>query len=432
MSFRLSELIGFVLRGVYTASGFLTSLLLARFIVPAELGRYFEALAWALLLLSFVQSGIVNQTVRDVSALRTTREWAQLRGAAAMAERVIAAGALAGALAVAAWGWWVAPADERVLYLLAAPVMLAISTSTVRQAVVRGLGWPLRSQLVESLVRPGVQLVLLALATFGVLRVAPRAEVAMAIMLAATVAGAVVAWVLERVALRSVAEPGERERPDWRRFGASLGRNATIGWFTALNGALGVLVLGWLGAQAEVAVFRIMQQLSMLMSFGLVVAVSLYGFRLSQAHAAGDRADLQATANRVCGIATLTALPLALIFVAAGRWLIPIGYGADYANGYPLLVVLTVGQLANNLFGATTLLAIATHNEGAAVRAHAVATFVNVAVCAALIPTLGAIGAAIGLSACFLTWNALLWRAMKLRTGVSTLPAWRGQRSGGE
>ena len=431
MRVRRAELIGFGLRGAFTASGFLTSLLLARFIAPGELGRYFEALAWALLLLSFVQAGIVNQTVRDVSQLRTRAEWARLRGTARLAARVIAGGALAAALAVAAWGTWGAPADERALYWLAAPVMLAISTSTVRQAVARGLGWPLRGQVVESLVRPGVQLLLLALATFGVVRVAARAEVAMAIMLAATAAGMGVAWAIERRALARVAGRGERVAPPWAQFGGSFARNAAIGWFSALNAALGVLVLGWLGAQAEVAVFRIMQQLSTLMSFGLVVALSLYGYRLSQAHAADDRADLQATASRVCAVATLTALPLAALYVVAGPWLIPLGYGAAYAGGYPLLVVLTTGQLANNLFGATTMVSVATHNEGLAVRAHLGATVVNLALCALLVPRLGAMGAAIGLSSCFVVWNAALFWGLRRRLGVSTLPGWRRQRAGG-
>ncbi len=431
MRIRPAELIGFGLRGVFTASGFLTSLLLARFVAPDELGRYFEALAWALLLLSFVQAGIVNQTVRDVSALRTRGEWARLRGTALLAERIIAGGALLAAILVAAYGAWGAPGDERALYWLAAPVMLAISTSTVRQAVVRGLGWPLRGQVVESLVRPGVQLLLLALATFGIVRVAARAEVAMAIMLAATLSAAAVAWLIERAALRPLPSPGERLAPPWREFGGSFARNAAIGWFSALNAALGVLVLGWLGAQAEVAVFRIMQQLSMLMSFGLVVALSLYGYRLSQAHAAGDRADLQATASRVCAVATLTALPLAALYVVGGPWLIPLGYGAAYAAGYPLLLVLTVGQLANNLFGATTMVSVATHNEGMAVRAHLLATVVNVALCAALVPRLGAMGAAIGLSSCFVVWNTALFLRLRSRVGVSTLPGWRRQRSGG-
>lgn len=431
MKIKLAELIGFGLRGLYTASGFLVSLLLARFVAPDELGRYFEALAWALLLLTFVQAGIVNQTVRDVAALRTRAEWAQLRGTARLAERVIAGGAVAAAGVVAAWGTWGAPADERALYWLAAPVMLAISTSTVRQAVVRGLGWPLRAQVVESLVRPGVQLLLLALAVFGVVRVASRAEVAMAIMLAATVAGAIVAWIIERIALGAVSGRGERVTPRWSDFGTSLLRNAAIGWLMALNVSLGVLVLGWFGAQADVAVFRIMQQLSALMAFGLVVSNSLYGHRLSQAHTDDDRADLQATASRVCAVATLTALPLAAVYIAGGQWLIPLAYGDAYAAGYPLLVVLTMGQLANNLFGATTLVAVSTHNEDLAVRAHLLATVANVALCAILVPHWGAMGAAIGQASCFTIWNAALFVGLRGRLGLSTLPSWR-RRSLGE
>ena len=432
-AFRLSleEFGGFFLRSLYTASGFLTSLLLAQFIAPAELGRYFEALAWAMLLLSFVQAGIVNHTVRDIAALRARADWVRLRGTAVLASRIIAAGAVLAALLLAGWGTWVAPADERLLYWLAAPVALSIATSTVRQAVVRGLGWPLRGQLVDSLVRPGVQLSLLALATFGVVRVAPSAEVAMAIMLAATLAGGAVAWAVERAALLRLTGRGERRAPPWREFGGSLARNATIGWFSAVNGALGVLVLGWLGAQADVAVFRIMQQLSMLMSFGLLVAVSLYGHRLSHAHTQGDRADLQAVATRTCTVATVTALPLAVIFIVGGGWLVPLAYGPDYASGYPLLIVLTLGQLANNLFGATTLVAISTHNEGMAVRAYWWATVANVAVCAVLVPRWGAMGAAIGLSSCFVVWNTMLFLGLRSRLGITTLPGRQRQTVGG-
>lgn len=414
------EALSLVLRIAYTGLAFLVTVLLARLLGPAPLGRYFEAIAWVLLIGGIVQSGWTPFLVREVAALRESKRLREAAGIARLAIRMIFAISAAAAILLVALAW-VTGTDSETMTLLAigAPIVVLLATSTAREAITRAMGWTLLGQICESLTRPGVQLVGLLCFWTGVIGAELTPAGAITIFLVAVATSAALAYALERRATTELRRAGTASVPPRSEWAGSFLQNALIGWSTAINLQIGTLILANAAGDAEIADFRIAQQLALLMVLGLSAVGTFYAPSLSRSFARGEMVALQKLATRASLFSLLAALPLALIYFLFGDWLIVRLFGPEYAGALAPLMVLTIGQLANTAFGAVTAIAVATRNESAALRAHAASALCNIVLGVALVPALGAVGAAAASAASLTLWNLLIFVHLKRRLGLS-------------
>lgn len=409
------------MRVAYTGLAFLVTVLLARLLDAGELGRYFEIIAWVLLIGSAVQTGWAPFLVREVAALREHNKCAELVGISWLALRLVAAGAIVAALLMILVAH-LTDTDPKSLRLvwLGALIIPFLSTSSMRQAITLGMGRPFLGQVCDYLVRPGVQVAGLVLWWLGLLGGASAALTAVAIFLAAVLASAALAYVLERRATAEVRKTAERKVPRRSEWLDPLTRIALMAWSSALNLQIGTLVLANVAADSEVATFRIAQQLSLLMASGLMAVGTLYAADLSRSFARDDPSWTQRLATKGALVAVATALPLAGAYILFGAPIIALLFGAQYSGAYEPLIVMTLGQLANAAFGLAAATAVAARSETAALRAYILSAVLNTLLCAILAPRLGAVGAAIGSAASLIGWNLLLYLHLRRRFGVRT------------
>ena len=412
---------GFLIRIAFTLAGFLVSVLLARLLVPGELGSYFEALAWTNVALSVSQSGLGNFAVKEVSALRARGALGAMRGAIGTIHLVTLATSVVAAVALWIYSATGAPLDERRTYEIACFVIVALSVTSISQAVTRGLGRPIRGQVAENVVRPVVQLAVLATLFFGVSAWPHTADTIMAITLASALLAALCAAALELRSVARIAGGITRQAFRVRTVASSLTSNALIGWSMAINTTIGVIVLGQFDLQAGAATFRLMQQFAALIVFGQGVAGALLSWRLSDAHNRGDMVALRAATKALCNLSVLVALPLFLVFAAIGPRLIGVAFGSDYVGGYAVLIALALGNIANSMFAANTVLGISAGQERFTAGVHVVGAALNLVFCVALVPRFGAIGAAAAYAISYLVWNLWLFVALRRRTGIAAV-----------
>lgn len=419
------EATGIGMRVAHSALAFLVSVALARLLNPTQLGQYFEVLAWVLLLGAVVQTGWAPFLVREVSSLRVQGKSETLNGIAWLSLRLVGAASLAAALLMIALAYVSGTGGSGIeLIIVGAIVIPLLSTSSIRQAITRGMGSPLLGQICESLTRPGIQLILLSCWWMGLLGSAAGPTTAMAIFLIAIASSSILAFYLERRSTVEVRHSATRVVPGRSEWLGSLTRNALIGWSTALNLQVGTLVLAYAAPDPEVAAFRIAQQLSILMALGLNAVITLYAPELGRAFARGDLAAMQLLARKGAIISVLAAIPTALVYVFFGPLLLEQLYGAVYASAYLPLMVMALGQLANAGFGLVTVIAVATRSEAVALRVHVIGAATNLLLCLVLVPVLGAVGAALATAISLITWNFLIFRALKRKFGISSFVGW--------
>ena len=416
------EVVSFGMQGGYTLAAFLTTVLIARLLGPVGAGVYYEALAWVLLLSGAVQSGWGPLLVREVSGLRDQERHSELLGIVRIAMRfVLALGALA-AVALAAGTWLVTSAEGTfALYLVAAPAIILLSTTGTQQAVARGLGRTLAGQLPEYVLRPGLQLLGLAVLLIAL----PAASVspldAMAVFLIAVAAAAALAWYVERKALGAIGTSEEPTLPPRGEWLPPLLHNALIGWASTANLQVGTLAVAWVASPPEVTDLRIGIQLAALLALGLTSVNAIYGRDFSRFFVRGDFEGMQQAAVRSSRFSFATALPMALFFLLFGREFIAFFFGPEFSGAFVPLLILVGGQLANALFGSVTFICIATRNEGAVLKAQLAAAALNILLCFALAPFFGATGAAAGSAMALLLWNVALFVFLRRRFGLRSM-----------
>ena len=200
--------------------------------------------------------------------------------------------------------------SDMLLLWIAAPIIPLLSTSSVRQAITRGMGHPLLGQICESATRPGIQVLGLFcwwLGLFGSIRGAPGA---LTIFLVAIGVSAVVCLRARTPVdgpVRQHVQPRVPPRSEWV---GSLVRNAMIGWSAAVNEQVGTLFSprfalacrGRLsGSHADV----------LLLVLGLNAVIMVYAPDLSRSFARKDLPAIQEACDEGSDFGLVTALLLA-------------------------------------------------------------------------------------------------------------------------
>jgi O-antigen/teichoic acid export membrane protein len=186
-----------------------------------------------------------------------------------------------------------------------------------------------------------------------------------------------------------------------------------------------IFLLGIWATNEEVGIFGVASRTAMLVSFMLAASNNILAPKFSELYARGDIEAMGQTARRSALMITMLASPSILVLIFGGHWVMAL-FGPRFARGGLVLAILTIGQIVNTLAGSVSHFLIATGDEAIVRNTVVMAALAQTAICAALIPWFGSVGAAvavaIGTSALNLTSAYMVWR----RHGVVTIPFLQG------
>jgi O-antigen/teichoic acid export membrane protein len=195
--------------------------------------------------------------------------------------------------------------------------------------------------------------------------------------------------------------------------------------FTLLGGAgllimqADVLILGLFRPAEEVGIYRVAVQGAMLVTFGLQAVNAVTPPEFARSYRQGDRDRLQKLASSSALLALLFALPVGLIFIAAGGSILAWVFGSGFAAGHLPLAILTIGQMGNVAAGSVGYLLNMTGHENDTARVMVLACVLNVGLNLALIPPMGATGAAVATALSLAFWNVVLYRLARKRIAIN-------------
>ncbi len=410
----------FALRVFQTGIRFAISLVLARLLGAEGYGAYSFALASVGVLSVPALLGFDGLLVREVAGYRASGQWGRLHGLLRRARQTTLVASLALVLLGAGLGWAFSGQLEQATLTAFWIALFALPFATqtrVIQAKMIGLRHIAAAQIPEAAFQPTFTLALIA-GTALLLANRFDAPVAVGLYSVSALAALVLATGLWRRARKTVMQSAAPEYATgkWLRSAAPF---ALTSGLNVLGTSRGVLMLAPLqGAQAT-GIFGIANAAAALIALPLVAINTPLAPAVSAAFAEGDTATLQRLATKAARGAFFMCVPLALIYVTLGHWVLRL-FGEEFTAGFTALIILTVGQVINASVGSVALLLQMTGHERDVAVGLAIAVAVNLAVNLVLIPVWGVDGAALGAAAGVILANLILLILVRRRLALDS------------
>lgn len=395
-----------------------TSILLARGLGPEGYGQFSFIMAVITILSLPVGKGLGQLVTREVAEYHHGADWGLFRGLLRRANQWVVLGSaimasIIALLAARNASWTV---DDRWTLLLVATLLLPmLGLNELRRATLRGLRNVFYAQIPELLARPGLHLVIVSsLLVAGLLN--PATALASQVVATAMAFGIGAGFLLR---LQPAEVPAAT--PDYRHgeWGQALPPFILLVAASTLNGQIGILALGWLSTDEEVAALRVAQNGAMMVALSLTIVNQVIGPQITRACQDNDQARLQRLSRESARGALAVALPIALPLIFLGDPILDLVFGAAYRDSASLpLAILAIGQLINVLFGSVGIFLTMSGYERDTLIGQILALAVNAIAAVLFIPSLGAIGAALAVTIGLATWNTVLGILFMKRLGL--------------
>lgn len=400
---------------------FLVSLALSRSLGASDFGIYAYCFGVMTFLAVPVQTGLTSILVREVARSAAAGTWSLLRGIVRRSRQLVLSYFLLVAIGSASFiALWSPAAAWITTFAIGLLILPVLALNGIHTAVLNGLGRTLTGQLLESVLRPLLFVLMLGamlLTSAGVLTpVSAMAGHWLAFALVLLVSYLTIARALPREA--AAAAPTFDDGA-WAR---SLGVFIMLAGAQMLTQHADFLVLGLFAGSADVGVYRVASQTALLV--GLPLAAINLGLAplFSRLHAEGRGAELERAVRAGGRTALAFSLIPAIALIFFGERLLGLVFGEEFARGATLLTILVGAQLVNCVAGPVGLLMNMTGHERYTFAAFAASAVTNTGATFVLTPLLGLEGAALSNALGVAVWNLVLTYLARRRLGISTTP----------
>lgn len=388
-----------VLRSCYVCLEFICGIALARIFGASSYGAYAFAVSCVTLLAIPAALGFDRLLVREVANFTALGEWSLLKGVLRRSTQIVLTTSVALA-AVAACGILIfEPVTETTMsaaLLAGISAVPLVAYARIRQAALQGLGRVPLAQLPETIVQPGLVLVLV-LISHSYLTSMNATYLPVFLYVAATavvcVFGAMLLFGSVPLAVRQVV-PRYRTR-EW------LQQAIPFVWMLSMNAIVthvDTIALGVLRGPVDAGVYRIASQMAMLVAFPLTAVNMASAPAIAALYAKQDMRGIKQLARQAAMAILALSLPLVLILVAFGDALLGL-FGSEFKEGYRALAILSTAYLVNAGAGTSGYLLIMTRHEKTAALGFTLAAILNIGGLVILVRIWGITGAAIATSA---------------------------------
>jgi len=400
---------GFFLSGlqkVFSAVfGLVTVLLLATLLEPDGFGLYSFAFSLATIAALPLSLGLPSLVVREVARAKQRENWKKFNGIQYFAFLATLAGSffiipIAGVLGTMFQAW----DDARSLLLVALLTMPLVALSSVRAAVLTGLGLVARGQIPDSVVRP-VSLILMILAFNSAADLTPFT--AMVFNLIAILLSFLAGMKILSNAKKSLPVEPARES-DYANWSRALVPLSLVTGLQVLNSQVDILVLGFYEPFNSIGIYRVAASAAGQIIFVTFVMNQVLAPEFVRLYERQRPKEMQELAKRAGALCFLVASVVVLFYWVFGEVLIDILLGPDYAGSYGVLKILSFGYLVYALSSPANTLLTMTGNEKYLAISAALAFLLNLALNFLLVPRFGVHGAAAATVIATIAWRLLL------------------------
>jgi O-antigen/teichoic acid export membrane protein len=340
---------------------FLAQVLAAQLLRPGAFGSYSLAFTIYTLAALIAQAGLPQSLLRRASAALQRGENAEARHEIWSALIVGSiAGLVAGVLIGSPFGSWVL---ENVFPRTAVATVAALIGVRVILRVVENL-IPEAFRTFRMFARVGLFNGLLMNALFCAVLgtfLLTNAEVTLDDVMIVSVAVAVIALVPALISIVRRLRALDRTRVALRNPLEMATWISTL-WIAVVV-QMDMLVVGALGNGREIALYSASFRLAFVVSLPIIAVNQVVPPFIARWYAAGEKSRLQETLQATGGLALLGALIVFLPLALFGTSFLGLLFGSYYRNGYDVLVILALGQIAQTAAGSSGFALLMTGNQ---------------------------------------------------------------------
>jgi O-antigen/teichoic acid export membrane protein len=411
------SLIAFMIRVASAGVIFLSQALIARWTGTFDYGVYVFVWTAMLIMGSFSCMGFQTAVVRFLPGYRKAGDLERLRGIIRTSRMFVFASAtsvaIIGILAV-----WLLGDLIKSYYVL--PFALAficlpmLALEDVLEGTARANQWPVRALAPTFLVRPS--LILFYVAAIHMLGYEASAEAAVIASVLATYTTTLLQlfFVNRGLAATYPKGPHRAEFSQWMTVAFPI--FLVEGFFFLMTNA-DVLMVGFFRPPDEVGVYFATVKVLALVHFVFFAVKAGVSQQFAAYTEPGDRAALRVFARQTVGWTFWPSAAIGAAVLLLGEFLLSL-FGAEFAEGYPLLFVLVAGVLFRASIGPAESLLNMTGYQNACAKIFAAVLVVNLALNIVLIPAYGLMGAAVANASATFLEAALLFFMTWRRIGV--------------
>ena len=377
---------------------FAIGIIMARQLGPAGYGIYGTVLAIVALLGVPAQGGLPLLATREFAAAEANEDRAMMAGLLRWFTLLVIALSITTALTLLAvvvvFGRSFA-LDFRFALAWGSLLIPGFALCALFAGMIRGQGRVVRGQTLDVIARPLLFLAGLALLLLAGDHLDPETAVALQ-AIAALVAG-IAGVLLVVAALPPHVGPRQAPKHHFRRWLISAAPMTLTEGMRQLDGAYGVLLVSLLATTADAGLYRVALSCLAVVSMPISLQNIVVAPYFSRCFASGDLRAVQRIASGSALFMTASVAVMTLALVVAGHWALGAAFGAKFVPAYLPLVILSCSQLAMAAFGSGVTLLSMTNREAVLSAIFAASVLVALLMAAALIPLLGANGAALAM-----------------------------------
>ncbi|WP_414430032.1 flippase [Alcanivorax sp. IL3] len=401
--------------------GFLTSMVVARWLGPENYGHYVFLTSVMSVMALPLYGGMPALLVREIVKIRIEKNWALLHGLKKRVSQAIILGS--SIIFILLISFFIVDAEfgtksADYLLLVAFPLAPLMALNGTRSAMLRGFNKIFYSQVPDQIIKPFAHLSVLSFLAFtGLMTV----TWALTSLIFATLTAFIFGSLVLKTQMESVPTVALKkyETLVWLK---SLMPFTAIAAIYTINNQAAILFLGWLSEPSEVGFFRIADRMGQIIVLALTVANIISGPQIAKFAKMKNYCGIEKTARHSVRLALAIASPVIIIYYFFGEALIKLAFGSEYEGSvWILLMIIAVGQFVNVFFGSVGNVLNMTGNERFSLVGMILGLVTNVVLAVILIPKYHAIGAALACSAGIIVWNITLAVFVKRQLNIRTL-----------
>jgi len=397
---------------------FLLLIFLARLLGVQGYGNYIYVLAWINILVLLAKFGLDLTLVRYVAAYESQQQWSYLRGVIIWSFKVtLLLTVFINCLLLSAL-WLLADKINSQLvdlFLIGTVLIFLLSIIELYQGILRGLHRVLLSFLVKHILRPlFLGIIVLFLYLF---KISLSSQLTMVMHTCAALLVFIIATRLVIHCLPVEVKISQTLFKDKEWLITALPLFFIIGSYMIMS-QTDIVMLGILKKSEISGIYSAVVNITTFVTFGLTAFNNFAAPMVSKLHTLGKQKALQQMLSFAAWGILGFAVTASLFLMITGKWLLSL-FGSAFIQGYPVLILLLLGQIINALSGSVNLIATMTGHQIIAAQIIAMGAGLNVLLNLILIPQWGMLGAAIATSLTTIFWNLVLLRFVHQQLGIN-------------
>jgi O-antigen/teichoic acid export membrane protein len=424
-----ATLYSFLIQGVSVLLVFASNLWMVRSSDPASYGLYVHLFNWVSILAILVLAGrddlvlalipryaAGNQPLRIARLIKKCNRWLLL------ASLVVGGGFIAFIFVVPVRTL----SEYRWLFLLSMAAVYFTACLGLNQPVLQALNHIRLSQVVEKIGKPLLLMVCIAVFRLAAIPFSGKTLVLLSSIVLGICSAVVLVVIGRKVkrfnaagavlpaqenagipAAESAAPPAANEAPPTKE---NLSRKTfyffAISLLNLLSVRIAMLMLPYFLPAKDIGIFNIASRFADLLIFPFFLMHTVLP-QLFARHSAAGSAYTQSLFNESNRLMCILCIPLLLINIIAGKWLLH-WFGPDFGQGYAALVIISVAQFLFSFFGPSNTILMMQDGEKYSALCLLIYVVVLAVLCRMLIPVAGVTGSAIAILISSLLYNVLL------------------------